>query len=387
MSACPRLWEAEAVEDGRLDGGGRASFERHATSCAECAREIDLLAKMRGIERASVAPPNPMSRRRRRAELLRRANEQIVGSARKAWRGRTGALAVALVAAGIVLTLWRGWRKPLTASLPPDAPLFEITSINEGRWKVLHEGPNAEVALAFGAVLVHVEKLAFDRRFLLKLPDGELEVRGTRFAVEADERHTKHVAVTEGLVALRVANGVERLLYAGESWTAPDLAAAPQAAAIAGSESAASPPPLDQPSEKAPLAGRTRARRTSKSGSRGAAPIGAPALPSTAPAAPPSAAPAATDPARVPGDDHGAGTLFAAAMRAFETGSYEKADNLFRRFEKQFSDDPRAEDASFLRIVCALRRGDRSAAEAHAHEYLGTYADGLRRGEVERLLY
>ena len=89
----------------------------------------------------------------------------------------------------------------------------------------------------------------------------------------------------------------------------------------------------------------------------------------------------------MPGDDHGAGTLFGAAMRAFETGSYEKADNLFRRFEKQFSDDPRAEDASFLRIVCALRRGDRSAAEAHAHEYLGTYTDGLRRGEVERLLY
>jgi hypothetical protein len=383
------------VEDGRLDGAGRASFERHTSSCAACAREVELLVKLRGIEQLPFIQPNPMSRRRRRAELLRRANEQILGSSKRAWRDRTGAVAIALVAAGVVLTVWRGWRTPPTSSLPLQSPLFEITSIHDARWKVLHEGPHAEVTLAFGAVLVHVEKLGFERRFLLKLPDGELEVRGTRFAVEADERHTKHVEVSEGVVALRVVNDVERTLYAGESWTAPELATAGTSSAGAAASAVAAPMPAAPvepapPGDLAPLAERARARRSSRAGSRGASPPGAAApLAAATKAASAATAPVPVASQAAPGaaDDGGAGVFFAGAMRAFEGGSYEKADDLFRRFEKQFSGDPRAEDASFLRIVCALRRGDRSAAEAHAHEYLGAYPDGLRRREVERLLY
>jgi TolA-binding protein len=79
--------------------------------------------------------------------------------------------------------------------------------------------------------------------------------------------------------------------------------------------------------------------------------------------------------------------LFASAMHAFDAGTYRKADELFHRFSQRFSEDPRAEDASFLRVVCALRLGDRAAVEAHAHEYLGAHPQGLRRQEVERLLY
>jgi hypothetical protein len=372
MSACPRLWEAEAVEDGRLDGAGRASFERHASACAECALEVELLGKLRTVERLPFVPRSTMSRRRRRAHLLRRANEQILGSTRRMWRGRTGAIAIALVAAGVVLALWRGWQRPLHSTRPEDAPLFEITSVNEARWKVVHEGPNAEVALSFGAVLVHVEKLGLERRFVMTLPDGEVEVRGTRFSVEADERHTKRVAVSEGLVALRVANDIERTLYAGESWTAPEPTTASGAAAVDVPSAPAAVAAEHRDGEKRTPVARAGKRKISGTDSRKA--------PSRA------IAPVDTAAAGV-ADDGGAGALFADAVRAFESGSYAKADDLFRRFEKQFSSDPRAEDASFLRIVCALRRGDRGAAESHAHEYLGAYPEGLRRQDVERLFY
>jgi len=48
----------------------------------------------------------------------------------EAWRDRTGAVAIALVAAGVVLAVWRGWRTPPTSSLPLAIALFEITSIH-----------------------------------------------------------------------------------------------------------------------------------------------------------------------------------------------------------------------------------------------------------------
>ena len=45
--ACTRAWQAEALEDGRLSGAERASFERHAASCAECASELRALVRLR----------------------------------------------------------------------------------------------------------------------------------------------------------------------------------------------------------------------------------------------------------------------------------------------------------------------------------------------------
>jgi TolA-binding protein len=90
-------------------------------------------------------------------------------------------------------------------------------------------------------------------------------------------------------------------------------------------------------------------------------------------------------PAR-PLDTSAAGALFGQAMQAFDTGSYAVADARFERFAREFGNDPRSEDAAFLRIVCAIRRGDRTAVAQLSHAYLGTYPHGLRRHDVERLL-
>jgi len=46
MSDCPRLFEVEAMRDGRLSGTERANFERHLTHCSDCAREARALDQL-----------------------------------------------------------------------------------------------------------------------------------------------------------------------------------------------------------------------------------------------------------------------------------------------------------------------------------------------------
>ena len=74
--ACARSHQAEALEDGRLSGAGRASFERHAASCAECTSKLRVLARLRqSAEWLPESAPTPLERRRQRQALLRRASE------------------------------------------------------------------------------------------------------------------------------------------------------------------------------------------------------------------------------------------------------------------------------------------------------------------------
>ena len=73
---CAQAWQAEAVEDGRLSGAERESFERHAATCADCRRERLVLAELRArAGRLPLSEPAPLERRRQRQLLLRRASE------------------------------------------------------------------------------------------------------------------------------------------------------------------------------------------------------------------------------------------------------------------------------------------------------------------------
>src|SRR5690606_33457037 len=74
--ACARSQQAEALEDGRLSGAERASFERHAASCTACASKLRVLARLRqSAEWLPESTPTPLARRRQRQALLRRASE------------------------------------------------------------------------------------------------------------------------------------------------------------------------------------------------------------------------------------------------------------------------------------------------------------------------
>ena len=45
-ASCPRLFEVEALRDGRLLGAELRSFERHLATCSDCARESELFERL-----------------------------------------------------------------------------------------------------------------------------------------------------------------------------------------------------------------------------------------------------------------------------------------------------------------------------------------------------
>jgi hypothetical protein len=218
--------------------------------------------------------------------------------------------------------------------------------------------------LTSGAASFHVEHLGPGQRFLLALPDGDLEVRGTRFTVRAHDGATEEVVVTEGVVALHIRDHGEIVLRAGERW--------PRGDAATPSPSMASPlPSASDAVQSAPVA--TAARPAAKQ--------------------PEATQPAATQPAastsRASADAERktfvASERFVAAMTVFNAGSYARADALLGSFMTDFPSDPRREDALFLSAVARDRMGDHAAAAARAREYVRAYPAGLRQREARKL--
>lgn len=346
---CNRTWEIEALEDGRLAPKDRASLTRHIESCEAC---VEAAARLRELGKLLVDAPKPerteLERRRARAVLLERANRGVMGDAQPR-RWLPAALALALVVATLgLLVRWDHGRSraPASALAPAPvatgaAPQFEVTDVAHADFSAERVGGTSRITLRSGTASFHVEHVKEGARFLVALPDGELEVRGTRFVVDATGGHTRSVVVTEGAVALRVAD-YEGVLHAGERWPKVGDATAP-------------PPPS---SVTSPLASAVSA--------------------TPAPSAP-AAAPSSSDAARrLPGP------RFAEAMGAFNAGDYGEADRLFVAYARDFPDDTRSEDALFLVADARARRGDMAGAREAANVYLLRYPTGLRAPAAAR---
>lgn len=347
---CPRFWEAEAAEDGRLDATTLASFDRHTSTCASCACERATLAHLRALTNHLPQPrTTPLDRRRLRAAILKNGNRHVMttGAPHLAWF-----LPISLLVASLVVLA--GWGFATRRRALPDASpmagiiVFEVTPIGVARWAVDREGADTQIALSEGSVSVHVAKLSTSQRFVLALPDGQIEVRGTRFVANVDQGRTRDISVSEGTVALHIASSEERILRMGESWSAElgDVAAdtTPSSAIVAEA-----PNPPKRPGD------------TLKPSSR--------------------------QPLRDPQPREGsAGAAFSDAMTAFSSGAYETADALFAQFQKEFPTDARNEDADFLRIIIEKRLGNRDATTQRAKAYLERYPRGFRRNDVDRIL-
>jgi hypothetical protein len=358
---CSRSWQAEAAEDRRLSDADRASFERHLATCSDCARAVRELAKLRSLgPRTEAAKSPPLEHRRAKNELLRKANELTVGAPRATrWRGIALAAAALLLAASVVVGLRMRPRAPDRAAAPSE-PSYELVTSAGAEWTPLERGATLKLAVRRGRFELSVRHLSSGQRFLLVLPDGELEVRGTRFVVEVDGVRTLSVSVAEGRVALRVGerSGPPLLLGAGERFAGAPAPPPPASASA----------PLPEP-----------------------APPLAPARSEPEPAPSGVASPAPSDHAAAPGAAGGtaaersAGAEFTRAMSAFSSGNYGEAETSFRAFAARHPADPRAEDATFLSAVASARRGDQQGARALAKRYLARYPNGLRRREAERL--
>lgn len=363
--ACTHAWQAEALEDGRLSGAERASFERHAASCAECASELRALVRLRqGAEWLPASSPTPLEQRRQRQALLRRASELCQRAPIQPPRRTFAAfvLSGALMAALSIGFGLRAWRSGSEASVALAAPTYRLDASPGASWQTIEEGAALRLRLGSGSFKLEVDKLTTEQRFVLELPDGELEVIGTHFGVRVEPEGTRRVEVTEGRVALRLRDALPISLGAGESWTAErETARAAAPPAVLAAEPPSEPAPAAAAPSERPLA---RARPTARPETKRAL-------------APPSGEQAAT--AGTHDDD------FARAMAAFGAGDYGQAERLFQDFERRHAEDARQEDSTFLRAVARARRGDAAGARATARQYLERYPNGLRAPEAERL--
>src|SRR5688572_22196248 len=117
-SSCPRLFEVEAMRDGRLAGAELTSFERHLVSCTACSREAQVLEELARRLRASPKDGTDELRvRRERTRLLSAFNQSLVAPERR-WGARRLLLAPAALAL-LALALFVVWR--VGAPEPPTA--------------------------------------------------------------------------------------------------------------------------------------------------------------------------------------------------------------------------------------------------------------------------
>jgi ferric-dicitrate binding protein FerR (iron transport regulator) len=203
------------------------------------------------------------------------------------------------------------------------------------------------VRLDAGEIALHVAKLAADRRFEVRTPDAEVEVRGTRFTVaiapagECGDGTVTRVEVTEGVVAVRY-QGAEVRVAAGQQW--PSGCAAQAAPAVRTAVVAHRAPP------------------SSPGAARRAAVVAAPA----------STLSEQND-------------RFAEAVTAKRHGDTQAAIGAFDRFLASYPSSALAESASLERMRL-LVVADPSRAAAAARDYLARYPDGAARAEAEAIV-
>ncbi len=345
MSAtpCPRLFEAEALRDGRLSGTERTSFERHLTTCSTCLHEVESLERLAESLRASSPDDADELRvRRERTRLLAAFDRVLVAPERRRAPPRLlwPAAVVALVV-GVVVWRMRPREQPAQASKAV------VHADDLAVWSERMEGSGERVVLERGALWIHVEHSSGDRRLLVVLPDGELEDTGTTFTVRAEDGHTTRVTVEEGRVVLRLRGRPPVLVGPGDSWMASIPAPAASASAMPPSESAPServaPPPTTPRPQSSPPVGSTLA----------------------------------SDPS----------VDFRAAMDSLDVGDNHEAATKFASFLERHPRDPHAEDAAYLRVIALQRSGDTSRMREAALAYLRLYPTGFRHAEVEPLAH
>ena len=376
-ASCPRMTEAEACQDGRCSPSDSAAFQRHAQSCLVCTRELQALGALREAMRR--VPPLEVTKeqaRRVRSQLLEQVEARRTRP-RNSFRHAPWLLAAAAVIA--LLTVFvRNYAlesSTVVATQAGESPVFEVANVDGAVFTNRVNAGMVQSSLTHGVASFHVSPLRPGQRFLLELPNGELEVHGTRFVVSVQKGSTERVEVSEGVVALRLHGEKELLLRAGEHWSTPSVVPVtpppPPAAAVASE--AVPAPPMSAPAVPAP--------------SVPAPTVRAPHTKASAPHAEPAAVPEpSSKPTPVaPDSANAAGPRFVTAANAFQAGAYAEADKLLAAFLRDFPHDTRCEDAAFLRAMARSKMGDTAGAAALAQAYLNAYPHALRRREAETL--
>ena len=214
---CNRVSEALAA----LQVWGDAALMEHAKSCEICTAELAVLKKRREFRDAfpvlsSIADEAP------------RASTKAASDDARSRAARRRHLLV-MIAAVVAIVLFIGRNRVLHAPPAPvegdgstatGPPRYRIFNLANALFESKVDGMTVHSSLTRGTAAFQVDRLAPNQRFLLALPDGDLEVRGTRFVVTVDAGKTQVVDVSDGKVALRINGRAEVVLSAGDRWPA-----------------------------------------------------------------------------------------------------------------------------------------------------------------------
>jgi len=211
---CTRVRDAAAFGDGRmwLD----PALLEHTEHCDSCHEEFYARKKAREF-RDAFPVLTSIAAEGHRAPSVPSSNTSE-GRAQAARRRRV--LLMFLAVLSIVGFIIRRL-SPRDSSAPASAanvPFFRISNLQNAVFESKVEGGTVRSSMTRGLAAFHIGPLTAEQSFSLTLPDGELDVRGTRFVVSVDGGKTQVIEVNEGMVALRLQGRPEMLLKAGQRW-------------------------------------------------------------------------------------------------------------------------------------------------------------------------
>jgi TolA-binding protein len=346
---CDRLWEIDAHREGRLGDKDAEAFERHLRTCEICARARDRDERLRVL--AAELPtrePSDLDLRRLRARVLRDVEHDLPHAS--AWPKRVAfAFAVAVFSVAVFFAHRRSQSRNSNqarntdVSSSPSALAAASSSADstnafagtvvpqdDARFTQTRNDAIEHVGLQDGILNLHVRHQTSSEHFFVDLPDGQIEVRGTTFRVEAHRGVTTRVDVTEGVVSVRLQGLDEIWVSAGQTWTRP----------------------------VAPIASAHPTKTDSSTHS--------------------SSTTTAVDPS---GSDE-----YASAVTMMRSGSYDAAAAAFAAFLTAHPKASQAEDASYLEAAALARAGRVDAAALAAEHHLAAYPQSFHAKEAAILV-
>jgi hypothetical protein len=353
-AACPRVFEAEAMRDGRLVGAELASFARHSATCPTCREEVRALDTLSEALRTSTGDERPVDELRSLRERTRLIADfdatLLAPRGSRIGRYRPTIAAAALMIVAIVLFA----RASSTKNTPPFMGVV-VRPSEETVWSKHSEDEREKIVLDRGELWIRIDHSRPKLPLVLVLPDGDLVDTGTTFTVRADNGRTTRVSVQEGSVVLRITGKPTVTIGAGEIW----LAEPP-------------PAPADSPKVSAPAQSAQPGRADSTAPTTSIASITSGHRLAVARVAQARRGP---DP----------GNEFLAAVAMLDMGANRDAAAAFARFLIKHPRDTRAEDAAYLRVIALDRSEAAEETRRAAQAYLQLFPKGFRCAEIEKV--
>ncbi|AKU91186.1 tetratricopeptide repeat protein [Vulgatibacter incomptus] len=342
-----------------LSEGADRKLEEHLSSCASCAAtwsdwgRVDVLARQRTVlpvssERRAMVLDAILATTAEPSASVSRAS---VERERPLWLW--GALAGAAVAAAVAIVLV-GRSDPPPAEPPVIATVYRgtVRPHDGARFVRVSSAPDEVVRLYEGTISVDVEPLRAGERFRVVVGDGQVEVRGTSFDVEAVGDALSSVKVEHGVVDVNPGSRPTVVLLDGQRWDAKSEGAA---------GSGAVPIRVESPSAKER---RGRAPPPVESETT--------AVSDPVPDEPPPRSPMAE--------------LFDRGWTQLRSGRPREAAQTFEEALAKHPSDPLAEDAAFWRGVSLARAKRTQEASRALAAFIDAHPTSHRAGEASVML-